>query len=183
MFYYADLPVAGIADRLAETPGAVKARLHQARRRLRGHLAARRPDLISCLPQRTVMTTVRIAYAEPRPVKTRISHVLVVLADDASGRALPLWLKGYDGHSLRLLLDRPADGAGMAGVPEELTDQILRAAGVSVTAVDIDELGPQVTVARIELHGPREHSTSQCASATVLRWQSRKARRSGWPAR
>lgn len=154
MFYYADLPVAGIADRLADSPGAVKARLHQARRALRDHITARRPDLIPYPPRRTLMTTVRIAYAESRPVGTRLTHILVVLADDAGGRALPVWLKGFDGHSLRLLLNRPADGAAMAGVPEELTDQVLRAAGVTVTGVDIDELGPQVSVARIQLRGP-----------------------------
>jgi RNA polymerase sigma-70 factor (ECF subfamily) len=170
MFYYADLPVAGIADQLADTPGAVKARLHKARRRLRDHLTARRPDLIPRLPRRTLMTTVRIAYAEPRPYKTHISHVLVVLADDTGGRALPLWLKGYDGHSLRLLLDRPAGGAQMVGVPEELADQLLRAAGVSVTAVDIDELGPQVSVARIQLHGPNgtQHVTARLGDGLAL---------------
>jgi RNA polymerase sigma factor (sigma-70 family) len=170
MFYYADLPVAGIASRLADTPGAVKARLHKARRRLRDHIAVGRPDLIPYLPRRTFMTTVRIAYAEPRSVGTRMTHVLVVLADDAGDRALPVWLKGFDGHSLRLLLNRPADGSEMAGVPEELADQVLRAAGITVTGVEIDELGPQVSVARIQLHGPTgtQHVTGRLGDGLAL---------------
>ena len=170
MFYYADLPVAGIAGRLADTPGAVKARLHKARQRLRDHIAAGRPDLIPYLPRRTSMTTVRIAYAEPRAVGTRMTHVLVVLADEAGGRALPVWLKGFDGHSLRLLLDRPAGGTELAGVPEELTDQVLRAAGVTVTGVEIDELGPQVSVARVRLRGPAgtQHVTGRLGDGLAL---------------
>ena len=50
------------------------------------------------------MTTVRIAHAEPRPgnlgngsFDTR-GH-LVVLADDAGHRAVPIWLRGEPGES------------------------------------------------------------------------------------
>jgi RNA polymerase sigma-70 factor (ECF subfamily) len=154
MFYYADMPVAAIAGQLDETPGTVKARLHKARGRLRDHVAARRPDLIPHSPRGTLMTTVRIAHAEPRPDKTRFHHVLVVLADDAGGRALPVWLMGIDGHSLRLLLDSAAEGTTMAGVPEELTGRLLQAAGASVTGVLIDELGPEVPAAQIQLRTP-----------------------------
>ena len=44
----------------------------------------------------------------------------------------------------------------MTGEPssDELTDRLLRAAGARVTAVDIEELGPEVTVARIGLATP-----------------------------
>jgi Domain of unknown function (DUF151) len=35
--------------------------------------------------------------------------------------------------------------------PDELTDRLPHAAGARVTAVEIDELGPEVTAARIEL--------------------------------
>ena len=51
------------------------------------------------------MTTVRIAYVEPRPGRQpdggfRIHSFLVVLADDPGGRALPIWLIGPQGHGL-----------------------------------------------------------------------------------
>lgn len=42
LYYFADLP----AGRIGGSPGAAKASLHKARRRLREHITARRPDLI-----------------------------------------------------------------------------------------------------------------------------------------
>ena len=116
------------------------------------------------------MTTVRIAHAEPRPGKlgnggfnTR-GH-LVVLADDAGHRAVPIWLRGEPGGSdlarLIELSGGPADQIVSAGAPEEVTARLLRAAGASVTGVDIevteadvDELSPRVTATRIGLGGP-----------------------------
>jgi hypothetical protein len=118
------------------------------------------------------MTTVRIAHAEPRPGKlpnggflTR-GH-LVVLADDAAHRAVPVWFRADPGAGdLAELLEagtRPAEEIITAGAPEELTGRLLRAADASVTGVDIDidstapdtgELNPRDAVARISLRGP-----------------------------
>ena len=116
------------------------------------------------------MTTVRIAHAEPRPGRLAnggfITHgFLIVLADDEGHRAVPIWMRGEPGGSdLSKLLEtaaRPAGEIVTADAPEELTDRLLRAAGASVTGVDIevtaadtDELTPQVAVARIGLAGP-----------------------------
>jgi len=133
------------------------------------------------------MTSVHIARAEQRPAPARqpqgrVPSHLVVLADDAGRRELPIWLLDFDGRRLSELLDRPADGqnqagvAGVAGVAgaaagvggvagvaagaagartaDELTAELLRAASSRVTGVDIEELGPEVTAARIRLTGP-----------------------------
>src|SRR5215469_5360658 len=179
MFYYADLPAGQIAD----SPGAAKTSLHKARRRLREHISTHRPDLIPAASRRTPMTTVRIAHAEPRPGMLRagmfhVNRVLVVLADDARGRALPIWLQATDGYSVQVLLDRPAGSAVTTPVPEELTNRLLRAAGVTVTAVSIDELGPEVTVARIELNTPSALGMSSGASPMAWPSRQRRARRS-----
>jgi hypothetical protein len=116
------------------------------------------------------MTTVRIAHAEPRPGKLEnggfhtLGH-LVVLADDAGHRAVPVWLRGEPGEDdlaeLVELAARPAGEIGTADAPEELTARLLHAAGASVTGVDIDvtaadadELSPQSAVAQIGLSGP-----------------------------
>src|SRR5260370_2787467 len=111
--------------------------------------------------------TLRIAHAEPRPGRlanggfhTR-GH-LVVLADDAGHRAVPIWMRGDPGTSdLADLLERPAGQVITDGVPTELTTRLLGAARARVTGVDIDvteagaaELSPEVTVARIGLAGP-----------------------------
>jgi hypothetical protein len=115
------------------------------------------------------MTTVRIAHAEPRPGKLdnggfQTLGWLIVLADDAGHRAVPVWLGGEPGaHDLEQLLElagRPTEEISTADAPEDLTTRLLRAAGASVTGVDIDvteadtgELTPQAAVARIGLSG------------------------------
>jgi hypothetical protein len=96
------------------------------------------------------MTGVRIVHVEPWPGRLReagfaISQFLVLLADDAGRRALPVWLNGIDGDPLWRILGKPTCGAGMAGTAEELTGRLLQAAGVAVTGVDIDDLDVETT--------------------------------------
>ena len=93
------------------------------------------------------MTAVRIAHAEPRPGdlgdgRFAVNQVLVILADDAGHRAVPVWLNADDGGSLWRLVSPQAGDAALERVPEQLTDRLLSAAGTTVTGVDIDELGP-----------------------------------------
>ncbi len=184
LYYYAGLP----AGQIAGSPGAAKASLHKARRRLRAHITAHRPDLIP-VSRRTAMTTVRIACAEPHmgtrlDGSTAIGHILVVLADDRGHRAMGLWLRTRQGMALWRILDRlPRDGEagqphdGPAGdlpareySPEDLAGQLLAAAGGSVTRVDIDELGPNVLAARIGVAGPAgaRQVTAPAGSALAL---------------
>ena len=117
------------------------------------------------------MATVRVAHAEPLPGKLPDGEILtaghlVVLADDVGHRAVPIWLRGGtepgvdDLARLVELRDRPPEEAVSVAVPEELTTRLLGVAGASVTGVDIDvtlpdagTLGPEVTVARVELTG------------------------------
>jgi RNA polymerase sigma factor (sigma-70 family) len=160
LHYYAGMP----AGQVAESPGAARASLHKARLRLRAYLTEHRPDLV---PGRTHMTTVRVARIERRiprgPVPDRFPTHVIVLADDAGGRDLPIWVLGGDSHRFA---DDPADGPG----PDELTDRLLRAAGARVTAVDLDELGPEVTAARIELATPAgtEHVTTRLVEGLAM---------------
>ena len=110
------------------------------------------------------MTTVRITHAEPRPGRLadggfHTRGYLVILADDAGHRAVPIWMPGAG--DVADLLERSADQIVTDGVPAELTTRLLGAARARVTGVDIDltearagELSPEVTVARIGLAGP-----------------------------
>jgi RNA polymerase sigma-70 factor (ECF subfamily) len=165
-FYYDDQP----AGQIAATPGAAKASLHKARRRLREYITAHRPDLIPAVSRRTPMTAVRIAHADPWPGRRpdgrmSVVQVLVVLAEtvpDDTGldnkgrqRVLPVRLPGRVGGFWRLLA-RPEDRDEV--VPEdhaeEMTGRLLDAAGITVTAVTVTELGPGVTAARVDIAGP-----------------------------
>ncbi len=151
LHYYAGLPAGQIGDQA----GAARVSLHKARRRLREYLTEHRPDLVP----RRLMTTVRIASAEHQRRRThqmRSPSHLVVLIDDAGGRELPVWMLRGDGDRLERLVHA---GRGEASVPQartadDLTSRMLRAIGATVTGVDIDELGPEVTAARIALNGP-----------------------------
>src|SRR6516164_2895694 len=123
LFYYADQP----AGQAAVTPGAAKASLHKARRRLREYITAHRPDLIPVTSRRTRVTAVRIAHADPWP--QRQPHGLVVLADDAGRRALPVRLPA-NACALWRLLGRPEDRGGEHPEDDagEMTGQLLHAA-------------------------------------------------------
>jgi hypothetical protein len=109
------------------------------------------------------VTTLRIAHAGHHPAGST-GH-LVVLADDAGHRAVPIWAWTDMGvFHLKWLMElagRPADQVIAAGAPQELTTRLLGAARARVTGVDIDvtsadaaELNQEVTVARIGLAGP-----------------------------
>ena len=104
------------------------------------------------------MTIVRIVF---RPGGVSAGSIatgrdLIVLADDTGQRAVPLWL-GVS-KQLRRLMDRPGEDAVMVGVLQETAARLLDAAGVEVTAVDIEpagedvqELRPDTAAARVEL--------------------------------
>ena len=103
------------------------------------------------------MTAVRIAHADPASGMTRPDSVLVVLADDAGHRALPVRLPRHDVKPWRLL-SRPGDlsenellGDDQA---EEMTGRLLQAAGVTLAGVTVTDLGPGVTATRIQVAGP-----------------------------
>jgi bifunctional DNase/RNase len=109
------------------------------------------------------MTTVRIADIEPWPGERmgghgfRISSFLVVLADDSGDRALPVWLNGPEGHGLL----RGRENHPHPEPAEAITAELLRAAGVTVTGVDIDELDPALTT------GPRRGHDTARATARI----------------
>ena len=94
------------------------------------------------------MTTVRIVFARHhlRPARApdgsevpdwRLHQQLIVLADDAGHRAVPLWL--VPGHKeLLSRLSRPAVDTEVASGLLETAVRLLRTAGTAVSAVDIE---------------------------------------------
>ena len=180
LHYYAGLPAGQIGDQA----GAARVSLHKARRRLREYLTEHRPNLVP----RRLMTTVRIASVEHqrRPThQTQSPSHLVVLIDDAGGRELPIWMLRGDGDRLERLVHAERGGASapLARTADDLTSRMLRVIGATVTVVEIDELGPEVTAARIALNGPAGPSRSPPGSPTVWPSRSRPARRSEWRTR
>jgi hypothetical protein len=104
------------------------------------------------------VTIVRIVFRpEGAPEGSIVTgRDLIVLADDAGHRAVPLWLPVS--KQLWRLLDRPGEDAVMTGVLQETAARLLHAAGVRVTTVDIEpasedvpELRPETAAARVGL--------------------------------
>ncbi len=165
LHYYAGLP----AGQIAGQPGTARVSLHKARHRLRAYITEHRPDLIP-VARRTHMTTVRVTRMEsrvpPGPVPDASPTHVIVLGDAEGRRELPIWLLGGDSHRFVDLFEQPDPVTGRAaiarpgtrqpGTANELTVRLLRAAGAQVTSVDIDELGPEVTGARIALTSHQE---------------------------
>jgi RNA polymerase sigma-70 factor, ECF subfamily len=172
LHYYADLPASQIAE-----PTAVRASLYKARIKLRAYIAEHRPDLVPI--RRTPMTTVRIASAErripPGPQPIGFPTHVILLADDAGRRVLPIWAQDFDPVRLARLFEQPSGDRGRAETPpartvDELTARLLHAAGVRVTGVDIDELGPEVAAARVDLataSGP-QHVTARVVEGLAV---------------
>jgi RNA polymerase sigma-70 factor, ECF subfamily len=159
LHYYADLPPAQIA----EPAGAARTSLHKARLKLRAYITEHRPDLVPAASRRTPMTTVRVARFErripPGPEPIGFPAHVIMLADDPGRRELPIWVQDFNSRRLSQLFDPPAADHEHAGTAEartadQLTARLLRAAGASVTGVDIDDLGLEVPAARIALAGP-----------------------------
>ena len=157
------------ADRRPARPAGRPARPGPACTRPGGGCATtsreHRPDLAS--GRRTPMTVVRVARVErripPGPIPDRYHTHVLVLADDAGHRELPILLLWHDGVRISAAFERGPehgntgtirDAGAKASTAEELTRQLLHAAGARMTGVDIDELGPGVPVARIGLTGP-----------------------------
>ena len=79
--------------------------------------------------------------------------MLVILADDAGHRALPVRLPDRE---FWLLLSRPddRDEDPLGSHTEAMTGRLLRGAGVTLAGVTVTDLGPGVTVTRIGIAGP-----------------------------
>jgi hypothetical protein len=111
------------------------------------------------------VTNVRIVIADPRSERVPVGgavngHHLIVLADDTGHRAVPLWLRvrGAKGELMRLLHPPAGDPLPIDGHWQETAARLLHAAGVAVTAVDIEpasedvpELRSDTVTARVRL--------------------------------
>ena len=122
------------------------------------------------------MTTVRIVHAlrHNRPARApdgsdvpdrRLHQRLIVLADDAGHRAVPLWLRVYGYKELLSRLGQPAADAEVASGLLETATRLLRTAGTAVSAVDIEPASDDVP----ELRWDTVRARVELAAATGTR--------------
>ncbi len=111
LFYMEAMSVSEVARRLDATPGAVKGRLHQARKQLRAQLmplfaAHKEPN--APLSQEQTMKIGDHNMANISAVKiyedTPSNHTLLYLLDMENHRYLKLWIGDHEGEQIRLQL-------------------------------------------------------------------------------
>ncbi len=149
LFYYEDLSLDEIAERLNLSLAAVKSRLHKSRSQLKKQLVMIYPELTrvtSSKQRRTIMTNVKIVKVLPL-----VPRVLVVLLDQAGQRVLPLWLNPDEGHPL-VMQERRASQVPIELATIDFVANLLQATGGKVQAVHIEELQEQLFYARVFLH-------------------------------
>ena len=114
------------------------------------------------------MTIVRIVFRPEGAPEGSImtGRDLIVLADDDGHRAVPLWLRVP--KQLWRLMDRPGDDALMTGVLQETALRLLHAAGVRVTAVDIEPASEDVPELRSDTAAARVGLATAAATRHVL---------------
>jgi RNA polymerase sigma factor (sigma-70 family) len=144
MFYYDQLSLREIAATLGVSIVAVKGRLHKARRQLREQLSAlySESDLVVPRSRRSKMVKVTIADVVKREQPGEQAghprtHYVIVLADEAGRRALPIWVGPWEGTALAI-------GLREFPVPRPLTftfmARLLEAAGAKLEKVHIHAL-------------------------------------------
>ena len=149
LFYYDQLSQREVAERLGISVNAVKARLHKARVRLRERLqpadagrqsVARSEARFERRKQPMVKVTV-FDVVEDRGDKADgedwVARSVVILADEAGRRALPIWIGQAEGRAMAAALRELT-------VPRPLTlaffSEVLDAAAVRIEEVRVERL-------------------------------------------
>lgn len=160
-FYWQGLTHAEAAAELGISPGAVKARLHEARAALAGRLA---PDVDVELVQSKRKVTPMAVAAEPKWVEVSVAEVrrgeqedptrrphVVILAERGGDRRLPIWTGPAEATVLACSLEAVETPRPMT---YQLAASLLAAAGASVAEVRITRLTESVFYAVVVLDGP-----------------------------
>jgi len=104
LFYYHQLNIEEIAALQGISSGAVKVRLHRARRRLREMISSQYPEIINYEQRRQLMIKVIIADVVKKEWKDETGYTqtqyVVVLQDEDKQRAMNIWVGSFEGQSI-----------------------------------------------------------------------------------
>src|SRR5215472_3821188 len=150
LFYLQGLSHRQVAAELGVSPGAVKARLHQAR----AALAPRLAPMIQIAEEKAMATTDEMRWVDAEVGEVRRTDAddpaqrkhIMVLAERGGERTLPIWIGPAEATALALTLES-------AETPRpftyKLAASLVAAAGASVTEVRITRLDPPVFYALV----------------------------------
>lgn len=149
LFYYDQLTVREIAAALGITANAVKARLHKSRLHLRQSLwSMSEAGTERSKPMRKVSIADVVKHERANDEGQTNPFYIVVLHDEAGGRALPIWVGPWEGQSIAM-------GLSEFGAPRPMTytfmASLLAAAGVQVESVQVASLKDETFYAAVVL--------------------------------
>lgn len=136
LFYLADLSHAEIAALLGIRPGAVKARLHKARGRLRSTLL----DLWNEEHMTTEVEFIEVDVEDVRALTTAdppAERRIVLLVERSGERLLPVWVGGFEGDAIAIGL---LGAEARRPLTHAFAARLLSAVGARLQEVRIDRL-------------------------------------------
>jgi RNA polymerase sigma factor (sigma-70 family) len=149
MHYIDGLSCDEIAALLGSSPGAIRVRLHRARRQLQAQLAPFAPtptpkEEIQMIEMRIKDVYVRVAEDDPMKL---VSDKRVVLLKESKGeRLLPIWIGAAEGNSLALRL---TDEGTPRPVTSDVMAELIRVTGARVERIDVTDLRDKTFYAAI----------------------------------
>jgi RNA polymerase sigma factor (sigma-70 family) len=156
LFYLQGLSHREVAEELGISVGAVKARLHQAR----AALAPKLVQFMTITEVSTMTATEATEWAEVFVSEIRRTededpqqrkHIMI-LAERAGGRRLPIWIGAAEATVLALMLESVETPRPF---PYKLAAGLVQAAGAQITEVRITRLLDSVFYACVVVQGPR----------------------------
>lgn len=149
MFYLAGLTQAEIAERLGTAPGAIKTRLHKARRSLRASLNELWKEYFAMTTEPTALVPMHVAdLRRTGDTDPDSACNIMFLEEDRGPRRLPIWIGQAEATALAVALEE-------VELPRpwthQLTAALLKAAGGRLREVRIVALTEAVFYAQIIL--------------------------------
>jgi len=170
LFYFEERSLQETAELMGVTVGALKVRLHKARKRLRERLAPLYPERPAAVPKgpgRTTMVPVRIADVLQ---KETTGHCVAVLYDEAGKRALPVWIQGAEAMSIAIGLTEFPVARPMTF---QFVASVLEATGARAEAVRIESLRENTYYAVVRLRtadGQRDVDARPSDALALAQW-------------
>lgn len=176
LFYCDHLSLREAAGAMGVSVGAVKVRLHRARRRLRLILAPAWEQLRDVRPEsarrRTAMIPVTVADVLSRdlPVEKRPARI-VILLDAVSRRMLPIWIGEFEADAIMLGLFKMSMSRPLTYA---FTASLLKAADVTLEQVRVEALKDDVfyAIATVRVGGDEREVDCRPSDAVALALQS-----------
>jgi uncharacterized protein len=170
MHYVDGLSCEEIATLLRSSPGAIRVRLHRARRQLQTDLVLLAPEPMA--KEEIPMTEMRIEDVYVRVAADDAMNLVsdkrvVLLKEDGGERLLPIWIGAAEGNSLAL---RITGETTPRPVTSDVMAELIRVTGARVARIEVNDLREKTFYARIavEIDGRTEEIDARPSDALNL---------------